>query len=157
MTRPVDLQFYAFFVMVLAGAALGASYDVYRALRGVCRRPGLLGAVADMLFGLVASLLLGLALLLGNWGELRVYVAVGVGIGLALYHEFGAHLFSRAARRGFGTLAAVSHKLSFAARFAVRKTGAMAGRPVRWGWGIAARRARELLGRLRPRREPPAQ
>ena len=106
----MDLQFYAFFVMVLAGVALGLGYDTYRAFRAICRPNGWIGAAADLLFGLWAFFLFGSALLLGNWGDLRVYVAVGVGIGLAFYHYFGRRPYQRAARWVAGLLATATRK-----------------------------------------------
>ncbi|MCL5045559.1 MAG: spore cortex biosynthesis protein YabQ [Actinobacteria bacterium] len=143
MTRPVDLQFYAFFVMVLAGVALGLGYDTYRAFRTFCRPLGLIGAAADLIFGLWALFLLGLALLLGNWGDLRVYVVVGVGIGLAFYHYFGRRPYQRAARWVAGLLVTATRKT----RRAVVAWSATAGKA-----GLSA--VRKLRRRVWPRWPP---
>ncbi len=87
MTTPLDLQFYAFFVMVLAGIGLGLLYDIFRSVRQVFRLDGFLASLGDILLGLASAILLATALVLGNWGDLRLYVPVGVILGLAFYHN----------------------------------------------------------------------
>ncbi len=92
---PLDLQFYNLAVMVLAGVALGICLDTYRVLRGLWR-PGWVGtALGDLLFGLVCGLLLAAALFLGNSGEVRLYVFLGIIAGYALYQELGGGPYRR--------------------------------------------------------------
>lgn len=92
MTTSLDLQFYAFFVMVLAGIGLGLLYDLFRAGRRVFRLGGLLDGLADIVCGMLGAALLGSALIIGNWGDLRVYVPVGIVLGLAFYHVTASRL-----------------------------------------------------------------
>lgn len=86
--RPVqrlDLQFYAFFMVVLSGMALGLLFDLLRALRAYFRPNPWVGAVGDLLYWGAATVALGAGLFYGNWGEFRIYVLVGLLIGLGLY------------------------------------------------------------------------
>jgi spore cortex biosynthesis protein YabQ len=88
---PLDLQIYVFSVFTLAGIALGVSFDFYRAFRHITRPRGWLAGLEDLLFcGLAASLLL-FALLLGNWGEVRLYVLLAMSLGLILYYFLASH------------------------------------------------------------------
>lgn len=82
----LELQFYAFFMVVVSGMALGFLFDLLRALRGHYRPAWWLGALADLLFWGVATVALGGGLFFGNWGDIRFYVLVGLLLGLGLYY-----------------------------------------------------------------------
>lgn len=82
----LELQFYAFFMVVLVGVALGVLFDLLRALRWFCRPNRWVGAVGDLLFWGSATLVMGGGLFLGNWGEFRLYVLVGLLLGLGVYY-----------------------------------------------------------------------
>lgn len=83
--EPVDLQFFSFFVVVLSGLVLGLFFDMLRAIRGRWHLSGLLAILGDLAFWLITTLLMALTLLLGGWGEFRFFMAVGMGVGLALH------------------------------------------------------------------------
>ncbi|MDP2856822.1 MAG: spore cortex biosynthesis protein YabQ [Bacillota bacterium] len=95
---PVDVQLYQFSVMLLAGMALGAFFDVYRTFR-LKARPGA-GAtvVLDALFWVIATLLLLGAVFYASWGEVRVYVFVGAATGAWLYFKLASSLVLRLLR-----------------------------------------------------------
>lgn len=82
----LDLQFYAFFMIVLSGIALGILFDLLRALRGYYRPNRWVGAAGDLLFWGAATLLMATGLFFSNWGEFRFYVLVGALLGLGLYY-----------------------------------------------------------------------
>lgn len=88
----LDLQFYTFGVMILTGISLGLAFDVYRVIRGLARPRKLLTLVGDLLFWLFATALAGAGLLVGNWGEFRLYVFVGLFIGLLVYYWLASAL-----------------------------------------------------------------
>lgn len=79
------LQFFAFYVLFLAGAGAGLLWDLLRVARGRFRPRGVVEAGGDLLFWLAVTAVVGLALMVGNWGELRLYVGVGISLGLAVY------------------------------------------------------------------------
>lgn len=90
----LDLQFYAFFVIVLCGAALGLLFDLLRAARGHYEPNRWVAALADLLFWAVATVALSGALFFGNWGELRFYVAVALLAGAGLYFWLASQVIS---------------------------------------------------------------
>jgi spore cortex biosynthesis protein YabQ len=90
--QQMDLQFYAFFITVLCGAVLGLFFDLLRAARGYYRPNAWIGGAADLLFWVIAAGALTGALFFGNWGELRLYVLVGLVGGVSLYYWLASPL-----------------------------------------------------------------
>lgn len=95
--EPVDLQFFAFFVVVLTGALLGFLFDILRAIRGHYRPSGCVAAAGDFVFWLAATAALAVALLLGNWGEFRFFMIIGLGLGLGLHYTLASSITIRLA------------------------------------------------------------
>lgn len=82
----LSVQLYAFVITLLAGASFGLLFDLYRLLRGWLR-PGTIATVSmDLFFWVVATPVLAVYILMANWGELRLYVLIGVLLGLAFYY-----------------------------------------------------------------------
>lgn len=81
----LTLQFFSFSVLLLAGSLAGLFWDFYRVVRGRARPRGWAEDGGDLVFWLVLATLVGAALFFGNWGELRLYVAVGLAAGVGLY------------------------------------------------------------------------
>lgn len=82
----LDLQFYAFFMVILVGAVLGLMFDLLRVIRGYYRPNPWIGAAGDLLYWLVATAAISGGLFFGNWGQLRFYVLVGILLGVGLYY-----------------------------------------------------------------------
>lgn len=78
-------QVYAFCVTMLIGFLLGIFFDVYRVLRGIIRPRRIITHIGDLLFWIVSTGFIFLLLLFGNWGEIRLYVFIGVGLGALGY------------------------------------------------------------------------
>lgn len=83
--QQLDLQFYTFFVMILAGMAGGLLFDLSRAIRWEFHAGRILTGLIDLIFWVLATLVVAAALVIGNWGVIRLYVPVGLAFGLALY------------------------------------------------------------------------
>jgi len=81
----MELQFYAFFMTILSGVGLGLLFDLLRAVRAFLRPGRFLAALGDLCFWGAATAMLGAGLFLGNWGEYRFYVLVGILTGLGLH------------------------------------------------------------------------
>ena len=88
-------QTYAFAVTVVIGVTAGFCYDYYRVVRGVFRLKKVGTCLGDVLFWLVTTAMVFFMLLRGNWGEVRLYVFAGIGLGAFIYYR----LFSRAMSR----------------------------------------------------------
>lgn len=78
-------QFNAFLVTVLAGATIGVLFDFYRVIRGLARPKKVLTYLGDLTFWIISTLVIFFLLLVGNWGEIRFYVFVGILAGVYLY------------------------------------------------------------------------
>ncbi|MEX2356347.1 MAG: spore cortex biosynthesis protein YabQ, partial [Thermaerobacterales bacterium] len=81
----LDIQLYMFAVIVATGMVLGVWYDVYRAVRGAFFWRGPLADLFDAVFWLVVALVVLSGMILGNWVDFRLYVLVGLAIGLWSY------------------------------------------------------------------------
>jgi spore cortex biosynthesis protein YabQ len=82
---PVSVQLENFLITILSGMLVGLLFDGYRVLRGIINPRVIITDIGDLIFWLVATLLVFGTLLFVNWGEVRLYVFVGLTIGFALY------------------------------------------------------------------------
>jgi spore cortex biosynthesis protein YabQ len=83
-------QLNTFLLITVTGILLGVLFDTYRVLRGVFRPQWLITSVADLLYWLVAAGIAFLALMLGNWGELRFYVFIAMIAGVSVYYRLAS-------------------------------------------------------------------
>lgn len=90
-------QARAFTSTIVIGMSAGLLYDYYRAVRAVYKLRRIGTFVGDVIYWLVTTAMVFFMLLWGTWGEMRLYVLIGIGLGALLYF----HLFSRAALRVF--------------------------------------------------------
>lgn len=92
---PVEAQFYTLLAMTLLGMVMGLFFDIYRETVNVLR---LKKAVLDLWDLLIWILFIGITfvvLLYTNYGEVRFFVFIGIGIGLLAYFR----LLSRTCRK----------------------------------------------------------
>lgn len=80
-------QFHAFIVTMLMGLTIGLLFDFYKFTKSILRPGKILGYVADVSFWAISTLTVFFLLLIGNWGEIRLYVIIGVLIGVAAYFK----------------------------------------------------------------------
>jgi len=145
----LDLQFYAFFTVVLCGVTLALLFDLLRVARGFLRPSRLQAAIADLLFWLVATSAVTGGLLAANWAELRFYVLVGILFGLGLYYWLAsktvvlvARLLLRVMVWTIGLAADMCHRLIWSPIAAVGRL-VWAALSAAWGgvlalaWGIS--------------------
>ncbi len=78
-------QVYGFAATIAAGLSLGLLFDLYRLWRRATRPQKAVTALSDILFWTVATPVTYFYRLMGNWGELRFYVFLGLLLGLFLY------------------------------------------------------------------------
>lgn len=130
----LPIQLYMVAVMLLSGIALGLAYDIYRVWRGLWRPAGYRAILGDLGFWLLATGILGFGLVVGNWGELRLYVFLGWAAGLGLYHS----LVSRLVIKG---LIRIAKRIARGKR---RLTAGLVAAGVRW---------RDWLARFRPKKK----
>jgi spore cortex biosynthesis protein YabQ len=83
----VSEQIRALLITVLAGLGVGLVFDMYRIFRNSIQPKNWMSILYDLIFWLVIIPLVFLMLLISNWGELRYYVFLGMGLGLFLYFQ----------------------------------------------------------------------
>lgn len=88
---PVSTQIGNFFMTICCGLIIGLLFDTYRVLRGIFSPQTFFTGLGDLLFWIVSTLVVFGALLCTNWGEVRLYVFLGLIIGAVAYIK----LFSR--------------------------------------------------------------
>lgn len=90
--------------MMLCGLGMGTVFDIYRAAATRLRfRRWLLPAI-DLLYWIAATLIVFRILLGVNYGEVRLYVFLGIGIGVCAYFGLFSSYVLRAAGWIFETL-----------------------------------------------------
>ncbi len=96
-------QAWAFLVAFFSGVAAGVIFDVYRELRKLWGLGRFGTAVGDLLTPVLIGLVAFRLLLLGNWGEMRLYVLVAVVSGLIFYLRVVSRWVRRVLNRVFRT------------------------------------------------------
>ncbi|WP_366923339.1 spore cortex biosynthesis protein YabQ [Metallumcola ferriviriculae] len=86
----VITQVQYFLWTVAIGLAIAFAFDFYRALRAEFRPPRWIGHAGDFTFWVLATIIGYFALLKINWGEVRLYVLLGIGLGALVYYAVGS-------------------------------------------------------------------
>ena len=76
----IDIVFYA----ILAGLLLGVMFDSYRIIRGN-RVPKIIKSIEDILFSILAAIIVFLFLLYTNYAFLGFYIYFLIGISAGIY------------------------------------------------------------------------
>ncbi|MDD4238539.1 MAG: spore cortex biosynthesis protein YabQ [Desulfotomaculaceae bacterium] len=97
----------AFTSTIVIGMSAGLLFDYYRAVRAACKLRRVGTFVGDVVYWLVTTAMVFIMLLWGTWGEVRLYVLIGIGLGALLYFQ----LFSRAAYRIFRLKFHILHRI----------------------------------------------
>ena len=87
----ISFQVYAFLCTVAGGMAIALLYDIFRIIRRTVRAGILAAYVQDLLYWMIVSVIMFVAIYHGNDGELRAYLFLGAFMGVLLY----ALIFSR--------------------------------------------------------------
>jgi len=85
---PVYVQIKIFLNTIAIGLIMGIVFDFYRALRGLVRPKKWTTGLSDLIVCLFLTCLVFLLLIFSNWGEVRVYVFLGLAIGLAIHFKY---------------------------------------------------------------------
>lgn len=81
-------QFNSFLVTVGTGLIIGLAYDIYWLVRHLLHLRKIGTGLGDLIFWSVTTALAFFLLLVGNWGEIRLYVFIGILVGLGLYFRW---------------------------------------------------------------------
>ena len=78
-------QLFAFLVTIGIGFLAGILFDIYRVFRGLWGPRKLGTFIGDFLFWFIMTGVVFTLLLIGNWGEIRIYVFIGMALGAYFY------------------------------------------------------------------------
>lgn len=78
-------QLYSFAIFILVGFLIGLLFDMFRISRRTFKTSDIITALEDVLFWILTGLLIIFSIFKFNNGNLRVYIVVGIFIGITLY------------------------------------------------------------------------
>jgi spore cortex biosynthesis protein YabQ len=81
-------QLITFGMLVGTGMVMAFIFDIYRVFRWLLKLPKLLVHFVDLVIWLIMAVMVFYILILGNWGEVRFYIFLGLLVGLAIYFKF---------------------------------------------------------------------
>lgn len=86
-------QIYVFIVFILNGVLIGLLFDCFRALRKSFKTPDMITYIEDIIFGILSGILILSSIMRFNDGEIRVYLFLGIILGLTLYLLIFSRIF----------------------------------------------------------------
>ncbi|KRE95870.1 spore cortex biosynthesis protein YabQ [Paenibacillus sp. Soil766] len=81
----LHVQFQTIFMMFLSGICIGALFDIFHVLSGKLRLPRWTIPIVDSIYWIVAIILVFKMLIYSNEGQVRIFIFLGMGIGLCFY------------------------------------------------------------------------
>ncbi len=81
----VENQAYLFIVFSLTGIGLGVLFDFFRALRKTFKTPDLVTYLEDIIYWILAGIIVLYNIWFFNDGEIRIYMILGILIGAVIY------------------------------------------------------------------------
>ena len=86
-------QLTSFIYFILTGIVLGIIFDVFRIARRTIKTSDFITNLEDVLFGLMAGVIILITIFKFNNGERRLYIFIGLGIGIILNMLFISKYF----------------------------------------------------------------
>ncbi|WP_418791343.1 spore cortex biosynthesis protein YabQ [Phosphitispora sp. TUW77] len=93
--QSLESQLFSFMVTLLMGVTIGILFDFYNVTKGIIRPRKLGTYLGDILFWVITTIVVFFMLLIGNWGELRFYVVIGILTGILCYIKLFSRLVTR--------------------------------------------------------------
>lgn len=81
----VQNQAYLFLVFSLTGIAIGVLFDFFRILRRAIKTANIITCIEDVLFWILTGILILYNIWYFNNGEIRVYMFLGIILGVLIY------------------------------------------------------------------------
>ncbi len=78
-------QAYVFFIFILSGIIIGILFDIFRILRRSFKTADIITYLEDVLFWMITGILLLYLIFKFNNGQLRIYIFIGIAIGVTFY------------------------------------------------------------------------
>lgn len=81
----VNQQLFNLLIFSLTGVVVGILFDIFRILRKTFKTPDFVTYIEDILFWILAGIILLFTIFTFNNGEIRIYIFVGIIFGFILY------------------------------------------------------------------------
>lgn len=85
MSAPVSIELWIFLWSICSGIILGFIFDIFRIKRRVVKTGLVLTTIEDLLFWILAALILFITVYLSNDGEIRGFTIIGCILGAVFY------------------------------------------------------------------------
>lgn len=86
-------QAYVFAIFILNGFLIGILFDVFRIFRKSFKTPDFITYMQDVIFWIISGLMLLYSIFKFNNGELRMFIFLGVILGIVMYMLIFSKLF----------------------------------------------------------------
>jgi len=81
----VENQAYLFLVFTLTGILIGILFDLFRVIRKTFKTSDIITYIEDVLFWILTGILILYNIWYFNDGEIRVFMFLGIGMGVLIY------------------------------------------------------------------------
>lgn len=78
-------QLYVFAMFLLTGGIIGILFDIFRILRKSFKTSDFITYIEDIIFWILSGIILIYSIFVFNNGELRIYIFIGLLLGLSIY------------------------------------------------------------------------
>lgn len=86
-------QLINFLYFIVTGIFLSIIFDIFRILRRTIKTSDFFTNIEDILFGIITGIIILVSIFLFNNGELRLYIFIGIAIGIIFYMLFISKYF----------------------------------------------------------------
>ena len=86
-------QLINFIYFIITGMLLSIVFDIFRILRRSFKTSDIVTNIEDVIFGIITGIIILSSIFLFNNGELRLYIFIGIGIGIIFYMLFISKYF----------------------------------------------------------------
>ena len=100
----VQDQAYLFLVFSLTGVAIGVLFDFFRILRRTIKTANIITYIEDILFWVLTGILILYNIWYFNNGEIRVYMFLGIILGVLIYISTLSNIVVKLFTRILGTI-----------------------------------------------------
>lgn len=85
MNVSVYYQLFNLVIFIITGIIIGILFDIFRIIRKSFKTPDIITYIEDIIFWILTGLILLFTIFTFNNGELRIYIFIGLIIGLIIY------------------------------------------------------------------------
>lgn len=104
-------QLNSFLIFTLVGIIISVLFDIFRVLRKTFKTPDTVTYIEDILFWIMTGAIILSSIFLFNNGELRLYLFIGMSIGILLYMLFISKYFIKISVFIISTIKKVINKI----------------------------------------------